>query len=76
MTPQGGSYWRVLILYDLLDDVQRDMLKSVYQALGVPMERMSVIPHSEKEGTKHPYVCPECSNHTYSNNMITRIHVQ
>jgi hypothetical protein len=36
----------------------------------------SVIPRSEKEGTKPPYVCPECSNHTYSNNMITRFHVQ
>jgi hypothetical protein len=36
----------------------------------------SVIPRSEKEGTKPPYVCPGCSNHTYSNNMITRIHVQ
>jgi hypothetical protein len=35
-----------------------------------------VIPRSEKEGTKPLYVCPECSNHTYSNNMITRIHVQ
>jgi hypothetical protein len=35
-----------------------------------------VIPCSEKEGTKPPYVCPGCSNHTYSNNMITRIHVQ
>jgi hypothetical protein len=35
-----------------------------------------VIPRSEKEGTKPPYVCPGCSNHTYSNNMITRIHVQ
>jgi hypothetical protein len=36
----------------------------------------SVIPRSEKEGTKPPYVCPGCSNHTYSNNMITRFHVQ
>jgi hypothetical protein len=35
-----------------------------------------VIPHSEKEGTKPPYVCSGCSNHTYSNNMITRFHVQ
>jgi hypothetical protein len=34
-----------------------------------------VIPHSEKEGMKPPYVCPGCSNHTYSNNMITRFHV-
>jgi ribonuclease HI len=36
----------------------------------------SVIPLSEKEGMKPPYVCPGCSNHTYSNSMITRIHVQ
>jgi hypothetical protein len=35
-----------------------------------------VIPRSEKEGMKPPYVCPRCSNHTYSNNMITRFHVQ
>jgi hypothetical protein len=35
-----------------------------------------VTPRSEKEGMKPPYVCPGCSNHTYSNNMITRIHVQ
>jgi hypothetical protein len=41
VTPQGGSYWRVLILHDLLDDAQRGTLKSIYQALGVPMERMS-----------------------------------
>jgi hypothetical protein len=38
--------------------------------------RHFVIPHSEKEGMKPPYVCPGCSNHTYSNNMITRFHVQ
>jgi hypothetical protein len=36
----------------------------------------SVIPHSEKEGTKPPYVCPGCSNHTYSSNMLTRFYVQ
>jgi hypothetical protein len=24
-----------------------------------------VTPRSEKEGTKPPYVCPGCSNHTY-----------
>jgi hypothetical protein len=35
-----------------------------------------VIPRSEKDGTKPLYVCPECLNHTYSNNMIIRIHVQ
>jgi hypothetical protein len=41
VTPQGGSCWRVLILHHLLDNVQRDTLKSIYQALRVPMERMS-----------------------------------
>jgi hypothetical protein len=41
MTPQGRSCCEVLILHDLLDDAQRDTLKSVYQALGVPMQRMS-----------------------------------
>jgi hypothetical protein len=35
-----------------------------------------VIPRSEKEGTRPPYVCPGCSNHTYSNNIIIRFHVQ
>jgi hypothetical protein len=35
-----------------------------------------VIPRSEKEGMKPPYVCLGCSNHMYSNNMITRFHVQ
>jgi hypothetical protein len=39
-------------------------------------ESLSIIPRSEKEGTKPPYVCPGCSNHTYSNNIITRFHVQ
>jgi hypothetical protein len=40
------------------------------------VSRLVVIPHSEKEGRKPPYVCPGCSNHTYSNNMITKSHVQ
>jgi hypothetical protein len=35
----------------------------------------AVIPRSEKEGTKPPYVCPGCSNHTHSNNMINRCNV-
>jgi hypothetical protein len=34
-----------------------------------------VIPRSEKEGTKPPYVCPGCSNHTHDNNMINRCNV-
>jgi hypothetical protein len=48
-------------------------LRALLEHLGITT---AVIPHSEKEGTKPPYVCPGCSNHTYSNNMITRIHVQ
>jgi hypothetical protein len=35
-----------------------------------------VVPCSEKMETKPPYVCPGCSNHTYSNNMINMCHVQ
>jgi hypothetical protein len=31
-----------------------------------------VIPRSEKEEPKPLHVCPGCSNHTYSNNMINR----
>jgi hypothetical protein len=41
VNPHGRSCWRVLILHDLLDDAQHDTLKSVYQALGVSMQRMS-----------------------------------
>jgi hypothetical protein len=37
--------------------------------------RHAVIPHSEKEGTKPPYMCPGCSNHTHGNNMINRCNV-
>jgi hypothetical protein len=36
----------------------------------------SVIPRSEIVGTKPPYVCPGCFIHKYSNNMISRFHVQ
>jgi hypothetical protein len=32
----------------------------------------NVIPRSEKEGMKPPYVCPGCSNYTHGNNMINR----
>jgi hypothetical protein len=36
---------------------------------------VGVIPHSEKEGTKPPYVCPGCSNHMHGNNIINRCNV-
>jgi hypothetical protein len=36
----------------------------------------NVISRSEIVGTKPPYVCPGCFIHTYSNNMIKRLHVQ
>jgi hypothetical protein len=35
-----------------------------------------VIPCSEIAGMKPTYVCPGCFLHTYSNNMINRVHVQ
>jgi hypothetical protein len=35
----------------------------------------AVIPYSEKEGSKPPYVCPGCSNHTHGNNMLNRCNV-
>jgi hypothetical protein len=34
-----------------------------------------VIPRSKKVEPKPLYVCPGCSNHTYSNNMIIRCNV-
>jgi hypothetical protein len=36
---------------------------------------VAIIPRSEKEGMKPPYVCPGCSNHTHGNNMINRCNV-
>jgi hypothetical protein len=39
--------------------------------LTMKLLKESVIPRSEIAGTKHPYVCPGCFIHTYSNNMIT-----
>jgi hypothetical protein len=39
------------------------------------IEKVNVIPRSEKEGTKPPYVCPGSSNHTHGNNMINRYNV-
>jgi hypothetical protein len=44
--------------------------------VGVDVDGLAVIPRSEIEGTKPPYVCPGCFIHTYSNNMINRFHVQ
>jgi hypothetical protein len=34
-----------------------------------------VIPRSEKMEPKPLYVCPRCSNHTYSNNMIKQSNI-
>jgi hypothetical protein len=31
------------------------------------------IPRSEKMEPEPPYVCPGCSNHTYSNNIIKQM---
>jgi hypothetical protein len=35
-----------------------------------------VVPRSEKAESNPLYVCPGCSNHTYSNNMINRCNVR
>jgi hypothetical protein len=35
-----------------------------------------IIPQFEKVELKPLYVCPGCSNHTYSNNMITGCNVR
>jgi hypothetical protein len=51
-------------------------LELILLPIGQEVVDRAVIPRSEKEGTKPPYVCPGCSNHTYSNNIITRFHVQ
>jgi hypothetical protein len=59
------------------DGPQYQRYKTLTQIVIIHMHDLKiVIPRSEKEGTKPPYVCPGCSNHTYSNNMITRFHVQ
>jgi hypothetical protein len=39
-------------------------------------ECTGVIPRSEIAEMKPPYVCPGCSIHTYSNNMINKCRVQ
>jgi hypothetical protein len=48
----------------------------------VPLDKLGhlgitkiVIPRSEKEGMKPPYMCPGCSNHTHDNNMINRCNI-
>jgi hypothetical protein len=40
------------------------------------IDGQTIIPRSEIAGMKPPYVCPGCFIHTYSNNMINRLHVQ
>jgi hypothetical protein len=35
-----------------------------------------VIPHSKKAEMKPPYVCPGCSNHMYSKNMVNMYYVR
>jgi hypothetical protein len=59
-----------------LEDEKATLKEMVESRDELLMEITSVIPRSEKEGTKPPYVCPGFSNHTYSNNMIIRFRVQ
>jgi hypothetical protein len=59
-----------------LDAPTLDNLQDHQEQDFAQFEQQGVTPRSKKEGTKPPFVCPRCSNHTYSNNMITRFHVQ
>jgi hypothetical protein len=67
----AGKLGPVMILFGTPNKQTIDLMNLTADCLLI-----FVIPRSEKEGMKPPYVCPGCSNHTYSNNMITRIHVQ
>jgi hypothetical protein len=59
---------------DVAYPVSRRLLIEHYMHLPHVTSRL-VISRSEKEGTKPPYVCPGCSNHTHGNNMINRCNV-
>jgi hypothetical protein len=52
-----------------------DILQEAEKQVHMVRENL-VIHRSEIVGTKPPYVCPGCFIHIYSNNMITRFHVQ
>jgi hypothetical protein len=61
----------------ITDGPQYQRYKTLTQIVIIHMHDLKiVITRSEKVGTKPPYMCPGCSNHTYSNNMITRFYVQ
>jgi hypothetical protein len=57
------------------EDWLKGVEKKLMIAQGTDHEKVLVIPHSEKEGMKPPYVCPGCSNHTHGDNMINRCNV-
>jgi hypothetical protein len=59
----------------LLTSPKGESFKYVLQMHFLASNNAAVIPHSEKEGTKPPYMCPGCSNHTHGNNMINRCNV-
>jgi tetrahydromethanopterin S-methyltransferase subunit F len=51
-----------------------DYMNIPWCPLVLPMHQLSH-PSFEKIKPKHLYVCPGCSNHTYSNNMVNRYNI-
>jgi hypothetical protein len=83
---QGEQVYRTLAHYALSSRMLVDQIiphlpkdneevNAHVKRLQAMFDTATVIPRSEKEGTKPPYVYPGCSNHTHGNNMINRCNV-
>jgi hypothetical protein len=70
------------IFFLLLAICHSDLIDSLFCTILTQVEIDQLVAHlfvsypiPRKEGTKPPYVCPGCSNHTHGNNMINRCNV-